>query len=115
MKTMGLALAAAMGILSATAQAAPRCTVEPPKYPKVAKSDWASGTSVVDITVGADGRVEAARLSQSSGNPQLDAAAIESAAAASCAAGGHVTLPQTYNFEMITAEQYWQKEQERRR
>ena len=101
MKTKGLALAAAIGILGAApVHAAPRCTIPQPDYPAVAKREWQQGIALVDLKVSADGRVEQASLAKSTGSELLDTSAVVAARQAKCAAGQAETLSQPISFEM---------------
>ncbi|HEX7112594.1 MAG TPA: energy transducer TonB [Mizugakiibacter sp.] len=52
-------------------------TTSAPRYPIAALRGHHEGVAVVHVEVGADGRVAAATLAQSSGWPELDQAALE--------------------------------------
>jgi TonB family protein len=50
-----------------------------PDYPEIAKDENVEGSVTVRVTIGPDGQVEAAVVVQSSGNAQLDNAALKAA------------------------------------
>lgn len=49
----------------------------PPAYPEALACDDVGGQTVLAVKVGTDGRPSDVRVKQSSGQPQLDAAAVE--------------------------------------
>lgn len=49
----------------------------PPAYPEALACDDIGGQTVLNVTVGAQGRPTNVRIKQSSGQPELDAAAVE--------------------------------------
>lgn len=63
---------------ASTVEAPSIATTSAPRYPIAALRGHHEGVAVVHVEVGADGRVEAAALAQSSGWPELDQAALES-------------------------------------
>jgi len=58
-----------------------------PTYPESARKAGATGTSIVEITIGADGAVLACSLTASSGNSFLDSSALGAARSSKFAAG----------------------------
>jgi periplasmic protein TonB len=50
-----------------------------PDYPEMAKEEGAQGDVQIRITIGPQGQVLAAEIASSSGNPQLDQAALKAA------------------------------------
>lgn len=58
-----------------------------PTYPEEARKAGATGTSIVEVTVGADGAVLACSLTASSENSFLDSAALGAARSSKFAAG----------------------------
>jgi protein TonB len=60
--------------------------VQPP-YPEEARKAGATGTAIVEVTVGADGVMRRCSLVVSSGNSQLDEAALQAVRVSKFAAG----------------------------
>jgi protein TonB len=58
-----------------------------PMYPEDARKAGAEGTSIVEVTVGADGVMVRCSLATSSGNSQLDEAALQAVHVSKFAAG----------------------------
>ncbi|HYK53402.1 MAG TPA: energy transducer TonB, partial [Candidatus Eremiobacteraceae bacterium] len=50
-----------------------------PVYPDIAKEQGVGGTAIVLATIGPDGRVISVSIDQSTGNRQLDSAAVAAA------------------------------------
>jgi TonB family protein len=60
--------------------------VQPP-YPEAARKAGVEGTSIVEVTIGADGAMVRCSLAASSGNSQLDEAALQAVHVSKFAAG----------------------------
>jgi len=60
------------------------CNIAQPDYPEAARRRGESGTAVVRFVVGVDGRVESAKIQQSSGYPRLDDAALGALRGGAC-------------------------------
>lgn len=60
------------------------CNIAQPDYPEAARRRGESGTAVVRFVVGVDGRVESARIQQSSGSARLDDAALGALHGSAC-------------------------------
>ena len=58
-----------------------------PAYPEDARKAGVEGTSIVEVTIGADGAMVRCRLATSSGNAQLDEAALQAVHVSKFAAG----------------------------
>ena len=60
------------------------CNIAHPDYPAMAQRRGEAGTAVVRFVVGANGRVESAKIQQSSGYAQLDNAALDVVKSGTC-------------------------------
>lgn len=70
-------------VVSAAALA---CAIAQPEYPRIARrAGWEGRVSLL-LHIGADGAVKSAQVQQSSGYPELDAAALQAARNGRCAA-----------------------------
>jgi len=58
-----------------------------PAYPEEARKAGVEGKAIVEVTVGADGAMVRCSLAESSGNPQLDEAALQAVHVSKFAAG----------------------------
>ena len=58
-----------------------------PIYPEDARKAGVEGTAIVEVTIGADGAMVRSSLAESSGNPQLDEAALQAVHVSKFAAG----------------------------
>ena len=86
-------LALACGSRPATPQAAANeappkvANLVQPAYPEDARKAGVEGTSIVEVTIGADGAMVRCSLAASSGNAQLDEAALQAVHVSKFAAG----------------------------
>ena len=60
------------------------CNIAQPDYPEASRRRGESGTAVVRFVVGVDGRVESAKIQQSSGYARLDEAALDVLRSGTC-------------------------------
>lgn len=60
------------------------CAIAKPAYPALSRRMRETGTVLVELIVAATGRVESARIAETSGHERLDEAAREAVAASSC-------------------------------
>lgn len=60
------------------------CNIAQPAYPVMSQRHGETGTAVVRFIVGVDGRVESAKIQQSSGYERLDDAALGAVRGGTC-------------------------------
>jgi protein TonB len=82
------------------------CAMAQPRYPALSRRADETGTVVLQLTIGADGRIASIRIVTSSGHPRLDDAAQAAAAASTCepylengvARSASANVPFTFNL-----------------
>ncbi|MGB9671471.1 MAG: TonB family protein, partial [Halothiobacillaceae bacterium] len=70
----------------------PECDFRRPPYPRLARLNGESGTTLIRLTLAADGQITTAVVERSSGFSALDAAALASARAGRCSPGASARL-----------------------
>lgn len=68
------------------------CDFPRPPYPRLARLNGESGTTVIHLTLAASGQIATAVVERSSGSAALDAAALASGRAGQCTAGTNARL-----------------------